>query len=197
MGRRQNRARPDWDGVWEVAAAQAGLFATEQATEHGVSAQLLAHHLRAGTIERERRGVYRIARLPRGEHAGLVSLWLGLRRQGVFSHETALALHELSDALPDRAAISLPTREAKRRVRYPKELVVHFADVPAKTRVWIDSLPVTSVERTIDDCIEKGAAPELVEQAIDQARQRGLIVEQKTRSMHKRLARGLTRGKAK
>jgi len=47
-----------------------------------------------------RRGVYRLEHFPAGEHEDLVALWLWTDRAGVFSHETALALHGLSDTLP-------------------------------------------------------------------------------------------------
>ena len=37
--------RPDWNRLFETAAAQEGLFTTQQAAEAGYSAQLLVHYV--------------------------------------------------------------------------------------------------------------------------------------------------------
>ena len=92
--------RPDWDSLFSTASGQDGHFTTAQAAEAGYSPQLLAKHLKAGRIRRVRRGVYRVVHYPAAEHEDLVVLWLWSDRTGVFSHETALFLHDLSDALP-------------------------------------------------------------------------------------------------
>ena len=54
---------PDWDHLFEIAAAQTGRFTTQQAAEAGYSPQLLAHHLGARRMVRVRRGVYRLVHL--------------------------------------------------------------------------------------------------------------------------------------
>src|ERR1700722_20609647 len=91
---------PDRDRLYEIAAAQEGLFTTQQAAEAGSSPQLLLHHLSSGTAVRVRRGIYRLVHFPAGEHEDLVSAWLWSEQMGVFSHETALSLHRLSYVLP-------------------------------------------------------------------------------------------------
>ena len=194
MVRKRKPARPDWDGLWVVAAEQAGLFTTGQAAEQGFSSPLLVHHLRSGAIERARRGVYRITRLPRQEHEDLISIWLALQQEAVFSHESALALHELSDALPDRPTITLPVTWQSRRVRYPKHAVVHFAELAGSSRSWVGNVPVTSVARTIEDCVASGVSPDLVEQAIREARRRGLVDATIERDAKRRLDRSLRTG---
>jgi predicted transcriptional regulator of viral defense system len=55
---------PDWDHLFEIAAAQDGLFTTRQAAVAGYSPQLIAHHLGAGRMVRVRRGVYRLVHFP-------------------------------------------------------------------------------------------------------------------------------------
>ena len=62
---------PDWDRLFEIAAAQDGLFTTQQAAEAGYSPQLLAYHLSAGRMVRLRRGVYRLVHFPAGDHEDL------------------------------------------------------------------------------------------------------------------------------
>ena len=52
--------------------------------------------------------MYRLVEFPTGEHEDLVIAWLWSDRAGVFSHDTALALHNLSDALPAHLHMTLP-----------------------------------------------------------------------------------------
>src|SRR5262245_47209826 len=123
-------AHPDWDRLFEVASSQEGLFTTEQALGAGYSPQLLVHHVRAGRIRRLRRGIYRVVHYPVGEHEELVELWLWTQQQGVLSHQTALALHNLSDVLPSRVHLTVPTAWRGRRLRVPRGVVLHHANVP-------------------------------------------------------------------
>ncbi len=166
---------PSWDALFEVASEQEGLFTTAQAAEAGYSPQLLQKHLHGGRIRRVRRGVYRLVHFPPGEHEDLVAVWLWSQSQGVFSHETALALHGLSDALPSRVHLTVPADWGRRRLRVPRGVVLHHADVPKTDRAWVGSIPVTAPLRAIADSAAGGVAPDLVQQAKDQAVTRGLV----------------------
>ena len=167
--------RPTWDLLFASALGQDGYVTTKQAAEAGYSPQLLIKYLKNGRLSRVRRGVYRIVHFPAGEHEDLATLWLWSEKAGVFSHETALMLHNLSDALPRKVSLSLPAAWSKRRLRVPKGVLVHHADVPPSERTEIGPLPVTSPLRTIFDCIAVHVSPELIDAAVKQARARGLI----------------------
>ena len=164
-----------WQALFRLAAKQEGLFSARQATELGCSQQLLAKYLAGGRIERVQRALYRIVDFPAGEHEGLVAVWLWSRNEGVLSHETALFLHDLSDALPVRAHITVPAAWKARSVRIPDDVAIYYADVPESDLSWVGPLPVTSVRRTLGDCLLASVAPELIEQASRQAAERGLI----------------------
>lgn len=166
---------PEWDALFEIAVAQDGMFTTQQAAEAGYSPQLLAHHLRAGRMVRMRRGVYRLVHFPAGEHEELTVVWLWSERIGVFSHETALSLHDLSDVLPSRVHLTLPPSWRRRRLRTPEGVVLHYRDVPDAERRWFGPVPVTSPVRTLEDCAEDHLAPDLLRQAALQALGRGLV----------------------
>jgi predicted transcriptional regulator of viral defense system len=168
--------RPDWDRLYEIAAAQEGLFSTQQAAEAGYSPQLLLHHLSSGRALRVQRGVYRLVHFPAGDHENLVSAWLWSQRVGIFSHQTALALHNLSDALPAQLHLTVPCAWQRRRLRLPRGLILHYAEVPKAERSWFGPVPVTSVQRTLNDCAREGLSPELLRQAAKQALQRGVVV---------------------
>jgi predicted transcriptional regulator of viral defense system len=163
-----------WDALFEIAQAQAGYFTTRQAAAAGYSPQLLAY-LGSKKVVRIRRGIYRLVHFPASEHEDLVVLWLWSERTGVFSHETALALHDLSDVLPGKAHLTVPASWGHRRLRVPPGLVLHFADVEEADRSSYSAVPITAPLRTLRDCIEAHVAPSLVRQAILQAHRRGLI----------------------
>ncbi len=166
---------PSWDRLFEVAVGQEGHFTTQQAAEAGYSPQLLIKYLRNGRITRVRRGVYRIVHFPAGEHEDLTTIWLWSEKAGIFSHETALMLHALSDALPRKVSLTLPTSWATRRLRVPQGVLVHHADVPKAEQIEVGAIPVTNVLRTLVDCIDAHVSPELIDAAVRQARQRSLI----------------------
>ena len=166
---------PDWDRLYGVAAEQRGLFTTRQAARAGYSSQLLNHHVKAGRVLRLRRGVFRLVHFPTSDDEPLVELWLWADRKAVFSHETALSLHELSDVLPHRVHVTLPVTWATRRLRVPEGMVLHHAPVGRDDLIRVGALPVTTPERTIGDCIDAHVSPELVVQAITEAKARGLV----------------------
>jgi len=166
---------PNWDHLFEVAVGQDGQFTTKQAAEAGYSPQLLVKYMKNGRVTRVRRGVYRIVHFPAGEHEDLATIWLWSDKAGVFSHETALMLHNLSDALPRKVNLTLPADWTKRRLRVPKGVVVHHGDVAKMDRVEMGAVPVTNVRRTLLDCIDAHVSPELIEAAIRQAAARALI----------------------
>lgn len=166
---------PDLSKLYELVETQAGYFTTAQAHACGYSRPLLHHHVRTNRFERTAHGIYRLVQFPASDHEDLVVSWLWSGRQGVFSHETALALHELSDALPAVKHLAVPTSWKRRRLQVPPGTVLHFADVPRDAQAWRGSVPVTTPLRTVTDCIQDHADPVLVRQAIEQGIKRGLF----------------------
>ena len=168
---------PDWDRLFETVAAQEGLFTTKQAAEAGYSPQLLVHYVHSGKALRVRRGTYRLVHFPAGEHEELVSAWLWSERAGVVSHQSALVLHGLSDALPAHVHLTLPGDWRRRRFRVPADVVLHYADVPPEDRSWFGAVPTTNPRRSLNDCAREGLSPELLRQAAQQALRRGLVTK--------------------
>jgi len=166
---------PDWDRLYETALAQEGHFTTQQALDAGYSSQLLMKYLNSGKIIRVRRTVYRLKHFPPGQQEDLVALWLWSNRAGVFSHETALMLHELSDVLPARAHLTVPAKWRRRRIQVPDGVVLHYADVPKRDRAWVGAVPVTSPARTLADCAADYVSPDFLSSAISQALARGMV----------------------
>ncbi|MBX3160810.1 MAG: type IV toxin-antitoxin system AbiEi family antitoxin domain-containing protein [Deltaproteobacteria bacterium] len=165
---------PRWDELYDLAATQDGYFTTKQAKVLGYSSQLLNHHVKARRLLRSRRGIYRLVHFPPGDRDELIIEWLWSEREGVFSHETALALHELSDLMPTHIHLSLPAL-SKRRRRPREHVTLHYADVPITDRSWIANVPATTPRRTLIDCAMAGLQPEFLRQAAEQALRRGLV----------------------
>jgi predicted transcriptional regulator of viral defense system len=172
-----NETSPSWDTLFTEAATQHGNFTAKQAADHWISRQLVQKYLANGQIRRVLRGVYAFNRYPDHENAGLAALWLWARGEGVFSHETALALHEISDVLPTTTTMILPSAWRSRRLRIPEQLTVHWGEVPARDLRWLEAIPLTSPRRTIQDCIDARMSPETIEDAIADALGESQITE--------------------
>jgi len=182
---------PDWDRLYETALAQEGHFTTQQALDAGYSSQLLVKHLNSGKIIRVRRTVYRLKHFPPGQQEDLVALWLWSDRAGIFSHETALMLHELSDVLPARAHLTVPAKWRRRRLQVPDGAVLHYADVPKRDRAWVGAVPVTSPARTLADCAADYVSPDFLSSAISQALARGMVSRPQATAVERAVATGL------
>lgn len=168
------------DDLFEIADRQQGYFTSQQAEECGFSRSNFHFKLRSREWIKEQRGIYRLARYPVSERPELVlwTLWSRDKKgnpQGVWSHETALDIHELSDMMPAKMHLSVPTR-FRRRIEIPKNLYLHFADLIESDTETRQGFKVTTPLRTLIDIIDEGIVPqEQVTQAIREALQRGLI----------------------
>ena len=159
-----------YNKLYQIAEAQAGYFTTTQATAVGVDRQRLARYAIMGRLERIRRGVYRLAPFPRPPHEDLFLAWLETGPDSVISHDSALALYELSDALPAAIHVTVSPTTSRRHAG----LRLHTSQIRAEEITHYDALPVTTVTRTIADVALAGMADELVEQAAQEAVRNGL-----------------------
>jgi predicted transcriptional regulator of viral defense system len=168
--------RPDIRALETEAYEQHGYFTSGQARALGVSSQLLNHHVRRGRFERVRRGLYRLQGFPRSEHDEMREKWLAVgSEKALLSHQSALALLELSDTIPNAVHLLVPRRH--RGLRRPSGVVLHTRpddeDVPT---VWREGLPLTTPARTLVDVVDE-LQPEQAALAVRQALRRGLLTE--------------------
>lgn len=162
--------RPD-ERLYEVAERQAGYFSAAQAQAVGVSWRQLSYHVSSGRLLRVAWGVYRLALFPAMPHEDLVVAWLRAGPDAVISHESALALYELSDALPARVHVTVPRAASRRR----PGLALHTNALERRYVTRVAGVPTTTVARTIADVAASGLPEELVVQAAQEAVQRGLV----------------------
>lgn len=166
--------------LFDVAEQQQGFFTTKQAKAAGFAENTHPYHVQTGNWIREHRGIYRLSLFPTPDRPDLVlwSLWSRNRREeteGVFSHQTALSLHDLSDVNPAKLHMTVP-KGFRRNSDIPRILVIHYHDLP-EADVQIESgYKYTRPLRTILDLIETGTIERtLLIQALRQAIDRGLI----------------------
>lgn len=141
--------------LYQIAEAQGGYFTAKQAARLGYTASKRNYHVGAGNWVREHRGIYRLTLFPSPSRPDLILWWLWSRGrsdspQGVFSHRTALALHELTDVNPARIDLTVPPNFRKGS-EIPPVLRLHFAEVAASDVEVIENVPATSALRTILD----------------------------------------------
>lgn len=167
-------AKPDLRGLEAEAYGQHGYFRVGQARQHGLSSQLLSHYVRQGRFTRVRHGLYRLHGFPSSEHDEMREKWMAVgTEKAVLSHQSALALLDLSDAIPSAVHLLVPRRH--RGLRRPPGTVIHTRpDEEQVSTVWREGLPLTTPARTLVDVVED-LQPEQMEMAVRQALDRGLV----------------------
>ena len=166
--------------LYEIAEGQQGFFTTKQAKAAGFAENTHPYHVQAGNWIREHRGIYRLASFPLGQRPDLMlwSLWSRSREevvQGVYSHHTALSLHDLSDVMPAKLHMTVP-KGFRRNSEIPRILVLHLADLPHSDIGDANGVRVTKPMRTILDLLEGGEVPPAtLRQALREGLRRGLI----------------------
>jgi len=132
-----------------------GMFAASQATEAGLHRQQLAGFVKTGILERADRGIY-IS--PGGLDDAL--FWMQQRASKiVYSHETALFLHRITDRTPIRYSITVPSSykasEALKKsckIYYIKQGLIDLGKI-VKSSGMGHTIITYDLERTLCDII--------------------------------------------
>lgn len=165
--------------LFTLADQQAGYFTAAQARELGYSDRLIHHHKTYGNWLEAGWGLYRLRDYPATPEEDLVRLYLWSRDkqgnpQAVVSHDTALALYELSDLMPSRYHLSVPPGFRKAP---PPGVVLHRSRLEPSEVKWRGGYRITVPLRTLLDAARSGISPEHVAEATRQALERGLVRE--------------------
>jgi len=188
--------------LYEIAEAQAGYFTYRQAIECGYSSPAHVYHVGTGAWLRESRGIYRLARFPAAQdgHYALWTLWSCNRDgepQGVYSHQTALSIYEISDVMPSKIHMTVPPR-FRRNAAIPKVLVLHKADLPPADIERRQGYAVVRPLRAITDLLREGTeSRDRLRQALSEGVRRGIITRRElARHPDRKVLEGLPEGKA-
>jgi len=176
------KRKPDFDHLYQIAESQAGYFTTKQAQEAGYSRERLSKLRARGQFKGIHYGVNRLTHFPetRFEDLHIASLRTG--PHSVISHDSALAVYDLSDILPTQTHIIMPRTGSRRR----EGIQLHTHKLQEDEITQREGFRITTVERTIADVILSGASYQHIQQAIQEALQRGLTTEKKLRKQAER-----------
>ncbi|MBP9128461.1 MAG: hypothetical protein KBG07_06805 [Elusimicrobia bacterium] len=169
------------DRLFAVASLQQGFFTSKQARAAGFVYSSHSYHVKRGNWVREHWGIYRLTRFAAADRPDLVlwSLWSRDRKkdvaQGVYSHQTALTLYELSDVMPSKLHMTVP-RNFHRGDKIPDVLVLHKAKLHQNDIDVRAGYQVTKPLRTLADLMDGGSlSKDHLNQSVTDALQRGLI----------------------
>ncbi len=182
-----HRHKESSERLFAIAEGQQGYFTAKQAEAAGFDKKNHHYHVRSGNWIRECRGVYRLSKFPIAEHPDMIawSLWSRDRTdqpQGVYSHETALSVYDLSDLMPAKLHMTVPP-DFRRNASIPGVLVLHRGKLYDDEIEAMQGFRVTRPLKTIVDLIAEGTvSADHLAQAVRQAVQRGLINDSKIAS---------------
>lgn len=132
-----------------------GIVTTAQANEVGVSNERLRLLVHSGDLERVATGIYILP----DEFADKMFIVQLRRPKIIYSHETALFLHELTDRDPISYMVTVPTGYNPTRLRedgftvFTIKRELHEIGVAKLTTMFGNSVTVYDMERTICDCL--------------------------------------------
>lgn len=163
-----------YEKLFEVATEQYGYVTTDDARDLEVDPHRLVVLASRGDLDRVAHGLYRFGAIPSTMRDQLMEATLWPRRLGTISHDTALDLWDLCDINPAKVHVSVP-KAAKLRRTVPAAYRVHVRDLGPGDVTHHEGIPVVTVHRAILDGIQTDVGPHLIQQAIDNARARGLL----------------------
>jgi predicted transcriptional regulator of viral defense system len=181
--------------IFDLASEHDGVFTAAEAVDAGISHEALAMSARRGTLRRLSRGIYRLVAFPSNEEQVQLweaVLWPTTRRGpiagwGVLSHLTALKLnYALLEYTPPKVSISIPTELRIRRTP-PTWLDIHRADLPDDDVTSNIGPPVTTLERTLRDCIDAGVERRLLRPVLEDSRLRDVLSAEQIADFRERI----------
>ncbi len=167
----------------QICESQQGYFTSQQAEQCGFSRTNFSRKIKSGKwLKEEIRGIYRLANYPHSSRPEL-TLWMLWSRnkdgipQGIWSHETALDIHELSDVSPSKLHMSVP-KGFRKSAGIPQQLRLHYVnEIPSTGIEYRPGYRITTPLQTLADVVREGTAQnEQIELAIlDLAIQKSLV----------------------
>jgi len=170
-----------------VAAGQYGFITQEEATRLGFKRMTLVRMAERGQLERRSHGVYRVPLIPESALDAYMEATLWPRgAPGVLSHETALALYELSDVDPDKIHITVPKHHRIRRA-IPAEYRIHHEDLAPGDIASHEGIATVPPAVAIRQCHTAHLGPALLAQAVDQGERNGRLTRRQADELRREI----------
>jgi predicted transcriptional regulator of viral defense system len=151
----------------DFAADQYGFVSQHDARELGIQPMTLVRMSEQGTLERRGHGLYRLRYFPVSPLDAYMEATLWPRgARGVLSHESALAVYELSDVNPRKIHITVP-REHRIRREIPAVYRIHHETLADEDVTFEEGIPIVTPAHAIRQCHATHLGPALIGQAID------------------------------
>ncbi|WP_128424945.1 type IV toxin-antitoxin system AbiEi family antitoxin domain-containing protein [Gudongella oleilytica] len=138
-----------------VLKQNGGIVTTAQANKAGVSNERLRLLVNSGDLDRVSTGIYVLP----DEFVDKMYIVQLRRPKVIYSHETALFLHELTDRDPINYMVTVPTGYNPTRLRenglkvFTIKRELHEIGVTKLTTMFGNSITAYDMERTICDCL--------------------------------------------
>ncbi|QVK17029.1 type IV toxin-antitoxin system AbiEi family antitoxin domain-containing protein [Mycoplasmatota bacterium] len=144
--------------VFKLMKKNNGIIESKEAKEAGIDNKVLQRLTQTGEIERVGRGIYIDANYIQDEY--LVTQYRC--KKGIYSHETALFIHDLCDRIPFQLMLTIPsgynTRLLKDKYKYKffysNKKLYEIGKMNLKSPHG-NEIIVYNKERTICDCLRK------------------------------------------
>jgi len=162
--------------LFDIAADNYGFITVDDARRVGIRPQRLVEMAARGALRREGFGLYRLDPFPVHELDSyrMATLWPhGV--EGVLSHETALDLYGLSDVNPAKIHITVPKGYRVRHREMPTPYRLHHEDLNERDLTRFEGIPIVTAAKAIRQCREAHFRRDLLRQALEDAKQQGLI----------------------
>jgi predicted transcriptional regulator of viral defense system len=169
------------------AAGQHGFITQDEARRLGFKRMTLVRMAERGQLERRSHGVYRVPIVPEGPLDAYMEATLWPRgADGVLSHETALALYELSDVNPEKIDITVPKRHRIRR-EVPDAYRIHREDLATGDIASLEGIAIVAPAVAIRQCHAAHLGPALLGQAIDDGERNGRLTRRQADELRREI----------
>ncbi|GLY30073.1 hypothetical protein [Kineosporia sp. NBRC 101731] len=161
------------DELWRVAAGQRGYFTAAQAITVDYSHQAQYFHAQRGNWIRVGRALYRLREfddLPAEPGDHLVRWFLWSKERAVVSHATALSVHDLGIANPDRIHLTVPPGFRQKDAA----LILHRGELESGQVQQHNGFLVTTPMRAVAETAAAGADQDVIDSAVAELLDRGL-----------------------
>lgn len=146
------------DFVIKLMKKNNGILEAKHASETGIDNKVLQRMTEKGIIERISRGLYIDSNFMHDEY--MIAQYRC--RKGVFSHETALYFHDLSDRNPLQFMLTIPSGYNTRLLKEPDKYKFFYSNkgtyeigITQGKTTYGNIITLYDKERTICDCIKK------------------------------------------
>jgi predicted transcriptional regulator of viral defense system len=174
--------------VLEIARDQHGFVRAADLREAGIDPKRLGDYHRRGIADHKDYGLYRLNLFPPGEMDEFMEAALWPDGRGCLSHQTALDLWDLCDVNPDHIDLTVP-RSYRTNRKIPQHYRLHRQDLENRDRTYLDGLPIVTPALAIQQALDVGLRPSLIEQAVETAKREALITGSESRRFEDLLRR--------